>query len=346
MNRRAFLLASPGSLLGLALGLTLGLGACGTSGVGGVGKGALSGPVRGDDDLVALLPAGLDAVLDVETASLRDPQAGGAALALLPERGTQILRALAPDPMRDLDALALGITGLGTESVDVLVVARGRPSFELLLAALRRESPDAEVLEYHQTPLWESPRRTGRAACRLGTRTVVLGGRVAVRQVIDNYYGDGQSATGQRALLQALGRAPRAVSGRPAVQGAVLITPALRERLHGAEPFATFAEARFLALSLAAGDGIDLGAVAGYPDLAQARQAAQSLRERAEGLRRRPGLAALGLKRFLDPLVVVAALAAPLRKDPELHIAYRLPGAELRALLALVERLKKVAPGG
>jgi hypothetical protein len=338
LGRRALLLA------GLA-GLGTCLGACGTT---GVGKGPEGISARGDEDLIALLPIGLDAVLDVETATLRDPQGGGAVLALLPERGQRLLRALAPDPMRDLDALALGITGLGTEAVDVLVVARGRPSWDLLLAELRREAPDAEVLEYHQTPLWESPRRTGRAACRLGARTVVLGGRVAVRQVIDNYYGDGQSAAGQKALLAALARAPRAVSGRPAVRGAVLITPALRERLHGGEPFATFAEARFLAVSLAAGDGvgIDLGAVAGYPDLAQAQKAAQGLRERAEGLRRRPGLVALGLGRFIEPLVVVAALAAPLRKDPELHLAYRLPGDELRALLALVERLKKVAPGG
>ncbi len=167
----------------------------------------------------------------------------------------------------------------------------------------------------------------------------MLGGRIAVRQVIDHWHGDGQGSRAQVALWQALSRAPRARQGRPAVLMALLPPPPLLGKLREADLVDPGSGFRYLAVALAAGDGIDIGVVAGYGELGQAREAGGRLKERVAALRQRPGLRALHLDRFLEPLVVVAALAGP-QRQPEVHLAYRLPGDDLSDLLGALASLR------
>jgi len=57
-----------------------------------------------------------------------------------------------------------------------------------------------------------------------------------------------------------------------------------------------------------------------------------------DALRGRPALKALGLGPLLDSVIVIAAMAGPGRKEPEVHIAFRVPAADLRRLLNQIER--------
>jgi hypothetical protein len=292
-------------------------------------------PLPPDEDLLALLPAGLDAVLLIETPTLRALPTAGTLYAELPASARAALGQLAPDPLRDLDALAVGLVGLGTEQVEAILVGRGRIA---RLHLFQQVGAQAGLTEYHGVTLCEG--RDGRAAALLSERTAVLGPRVAVRRVIDNFHGDSDGARGQPELAAALAHAPRAVKGQPAVRLALLPTPPLRERLRQADLADLFADADYVAASLASGDGIDLGVVAGYRHLDLARETARRMKERAADLGRRPAMRLLGLLPFLEPLIVVGALAR--QKDPELHIAYRLTNAELHDLLQRIENFRQL----
>lgn len=287
-----------------------------------------------DDDLLALLPAGAEAVLDLETATLRTLPSANQLQAELPEGA----RALSPDPLRDLDAVAVAVRGLGTPQVEAVVVARGRPSWSRLSAWLLAQQPDAREVDYHGVPILEGAQ--GRAAAMLTPRTAVLGGRTAVRQAVDNLRGETRGLRGQSDLTAALRRAPRAKEGRPAVLAALQPPGPLRERLREADLGELGADADYVALALAAGDGIDVGVVAGFRELAQARDVAGRIRDRVKALRARAVVKVLGLDAYLEPLVAVGAMAGPRRSDPEVHLAYRLSGEDLTGLVGKIEQIR------
>ncbi|MCS6911824.1 MAG: hypothetical protein RMK29_14905 [Myxococcales bacterium] len=289
-----------------------------------------------DEDLLALLPAGAEAVLDIQTETLRGVPGTDRLVAAFP----QALGALAEDPLADLEDLAVSITGLGTEQVQAVLLARGRPSWIRLSAALRQGGTAVTEVDYHGTWVLEQPQ--GRAAAMITPRTAVLGSPMAVRQVIDNARHETDGVRGQRDLLAALARAPGAKQGRPAVRGALLPPPPLRQRLREADLGEFGADADFIALALAAGDGIDLGVVAGFRQLETARAVCQRIRERLDRLRQGPLVSLFRLQPYFDPIILVAALAGPDRRSPELHLAYRLPGEELAALVARIDRIREL----
>jgi hypothetical protein len=305
----------------------------------------------GDDDLVALLPRGLDAVLDVDVAGLRRLANAADLLAMLPEQSLKHLQVVSDHPLQSLDALAVGLLGMGTGEADVVWIARGSPAElrrERVFAALRRvEATTASEAEYHGLPIAETP--TGKAAAMLSERTVAYGNRQTVRQVIDIFRADEEGARHQAELMRVLGKAPRAKEGRPAVLAALLLTPPLRERLRQFGLTELGSDADWLAAALAVGDGLDLGLVAGYHDLAVAKEAVNNLLGRAQALRLRPALMFLGVDRYLRSLVAVAVPPGNNRTTPELHLAYRLSGRELGELLdrlARLQHLRQSLPGG
>ncbi len=305
----------------------------------------------GDDDLVALLPRGLDAVLDVDVVGLHQLSNAPDLLALLPEQSLKHLQVVSEHPLQTLDALAVGLLGMGTGEADVIWIARGSPSElrkERVFAGLRKvEGAAASEAEYHGVPIAETT--TGKAAALVSERTVAYGNRQTVRQVIDIFRADEEGARHQADLMRVLGKAPRAREGRPAVLLALLLPQPLRERLQkfGLAEFGS--DADYLAAALAVGDGLDLGVVAGYHDLAVAKEAANSLLGRAQALRLRPALMFLGVDRYLRSLVAVAVPPGNNRTTPELHVAYRLSGRELTELLdrlGKLQRLRQSLPGG
>lgn len=327
---------------------------------------------RGDADLVALLPRGLDAVLDIDVAGptgLRQLASLDDLLALLPTGAMTSLEQLCDHPSLQLESIAIGIAGMGTPSPEVAVLVRGDLQKERIFAAVRRRAGDkASTVEYHGVPLIESnaeatapaagPQPLGNlsvldpahsaAAALLSSRTVVFGSRLSTRQVIDIFRGEEDGVRAQTELMNALARAPRAKTGRPAVLLASLLSPPLRESLtaFGLPELAEHGD--FLSVALAVGDGIDIGVVVGYRTMPAATHAVQALKDRTAELRRRPALAFIGLASFLEPLQLVAAPKNARRAQPELHVAYRLPGDELSQLIQRIARLKQLdlkAPG-
>lgn len=337
-------------------------GGCGTSNI----KRTLHRGNRSDQDLLALVPTGMDAVLDVAVtgpSGLAQLGAVDELLALVPTEFMQPLTQIVDQPLHQLEAAAVGFAKLGTEAPQGVVLLRGDVTRERVFHLVQKGGAWREV-EYHGLALvetlaekggtpgtssgTESPHGGGQgvsyaaameAAAMLTTRSCVLGTRLAVRQTIDIFRGEEDGVRTQADLMAALGRAPRAKTGRPAVLLATLITPALRGQVVATGLETGLLQASWISTAVAVGDGIDVGLVVGYRTLAAAQHATARLLAGTQDLQRRPVLRFLGLTTYLDPVQAVAVPAAAARPDPELHVAYRLPNDEVTALASRLPKL-------
>lgn len=308
---------------------------CGHSSV----KAELDRGSLGDGDLVALLPRGLDAVIDVDVSGLQKLETAQTMLELVPDAALQRLHLVSERPLVELDALAVGLLGMGSGEPEVVFVARAlleNVERDRVFAGLQKLGPTTQS-EYHGIPLSETA--TGQAAALLTMRTAVYGNRQTVREVIDNFRGEEFGARKQTDLMKALNRAPRAKEGRPAVLASLLLTQTLRDKLKALDLSEFSVEADYLTVALAVGDGIDIGVVSGYKTLPAAQEAARSLKSRVAALKTRPVLTFLGIDQLVQPFIAVAAPASKNRPTPELHLAYRLAGGDLSTLL---ERWRKL----
>ena len=94
-----------------------------------------------------------------------------------------------------------------------------------------------------------------------------------------------RTAALDKRLRDALGRAPTAKLGRPAIMAAIVPTQPMREQLR-AEKWDAAADLDWLALSFAVGDGFDVGIVAGAHGPIEAATLAkddEAARRRAQG---------------------------------------------------------------
>ena len=335
-------------LPGLILAL---LGLCGSACTSKNLRADLDRSSIGDEDLLALLPRGLDAVLDVDMAGLRRLDSAAELLSYLPAQSLAHLEKVIDLPLRNLDGLAVGFRSAGTRERDVVVVVRGHLERERIARGLRALG-ETRAVEYHGVPLIEmegassagDAESDGLAAALLTPRTAVLANRLAVRQVIDIYRGVDDGARQQGDLMAALGRAPRAKVGRPAVLMAALVTPPVRDRLRASDVSELGADAQYITAAIAVGDGVDLGVVAAYRELSAAKDVAARLLDRAQELRHRPALTFIGIERYIQPFIAIAAAPAPQkgRHSPELHIAYRLSSDDLNELLSRIGKLQRL----
>jgi hypothetical protein len=137
-----------------------------------------------------------------------------------------------------------------------------------------------------------------------------------------------RSARADGPVREALERAPSAKVGRPALIAGVVGTDAIKERLkREALPAEDF---RWLAISLAVGDGLDVGAVALLPGPAEARDLAKMARRELERFAARPLVRLAGLSWLTEPAVLVP-------REGELHLAYRLAADRVDRLVARLE---------
>lgn len=294
-----------------------------------------------DDDLLALLPQGQEAVIDVDVAALRAWPPMQTLLSLLPERMLAALSSLVANPLQDVDALCVGATGLGSGAIESTLLVSGRLPKDKLWQDLARREGSRQV-SYHGMPLIEAG---DRALVQLSERTWVLGSRLQVRQTIDIFRGVDPGLRKQTSLMNALAMAPSGKHGRPPIVAAVLLGSDLRRRAHEAGVLRVFDEAQSVALAVAVGDGFDIGVVVSYPFVQMAAESLSQVRAQAAELGSRPLVKLLHLDRFVSPLVSVAVPQSKKRPTPELHLAYRLPGDELDDLLRRLSELKKLLPG-
>jgi hypothetical protein len=273
--------------------------------------------------------------------------------AALPARHAEWLAALASGELPGVELAALGVGLAAPEGGEVVAIFQGHPSSATERELLMRWAGGAYSGrdEYHGTTLVE---RAGRVYAQLGQAAAVFGARGAARRAVDVLHEDeeglvqaarvrgkgqrtgtetalGNTLGTDRLLVKALMRAPTPKEGRLALQGALLLGPALAERLTAVGVQAELLEPMvWITAAVALGDGADLGVVVGTRN----ERAAQDLMERTKialaGLKAQAAVQRLGLSPYLDAMRMG-------RKGVEVHFGLRL---EARRLARLMERLE------
>jgi hypothetical protein len=282
------------------------------------------------EDLVALLPAGADGLVDVDVTQLGNWSDARRILLLLPPEGRERIARLGADPLADVEALALAVVKPGTPEAEATIVARGGLDFD----KLRPTISGGNEVEYHGARIFEG---TAEAMARVTPTVLAFGSRVAVRRVLDVAHKEDEglrSSAGDAALREAFGHAPTAKLGRPAIMAALVMTPPLRDELRR-QDWRSAAELDWIALSFAVGDGFDVGIVAGARSTADARDLADTLRLRKTTLESQKTVRLLGLGPYIEPFIVVA-------HESEVHMAYRLAEARVDALLTRLQQMQMV----
>ncbi len=296
---------------------------------GGCGGSVHAGPPATErpigEDLLALLPGGADAVIDVDVAQLDGWPTARRLLALMPADGRARLATLGDDPLAQIAALAVGVYKAGTPEAETVALARGTLDWERLAAR-------GTVGEYHGATVVDG---AGDSIARITPTVLAFGSRAGVRRVCDVAHKDDdgfRTAAVDKALREALAHAPTAKLGRPALMAALVPTQTLREKLR-AEKWESASDLDWAALSFAVGDGFDVGIVAGARGPIEAATLAKTAKTRAGELKTQATVRLLGLVPFVEPFIVVA-------KESEVHVAYRLAERRVDQLLTRLEEMQ------
>ncbi len=284
------------------------------------------------EDLLALLPSGADAVVDIDVGQLDGWPTARRLLALLPAEGRARLARIGDDPLTQFNGIGVAIFKLGTPDAESVTVARATFDWDKLKAMVA----DGAESEYHGAAVVESATE---ALARVTPTVFAYGSRALVRRVCDVAHKDdeGFRAAGvDGRLRKALGHAPTAKLGRPAIMGAVVPTQPMRERMR-AEHWESAADLDWLAASFAVGDGFDVGVVAGAHGPIEATTLQKTMKQRAGELKSQTTVLLLGLQPYIEPFVVIA-------KENEVHVAYRLTERRVDQLVTRLEQMARLAP--
>jgi hypothetical protein len=309
----------------LALALVIVAAAAGCGGSIHPGPPATDRPVG--EDLLALLPSGADAIVDVDVAQLDSWPTARRLLALLPPAGHARLQQLGDDPLARVGGLAVAVFKVGRPDAESATVARGTLDWDKLRAAFTG-GVDAE---YHGAAIVDG---ASDAMARITPTLFAFGSRASVRRVCDVAHKEDEgfrTAATDKRLRDALGRAPTAKLGRPAIMAAIVPTQPLREKLR-AEKWDAAADLDWLGVSFAVGDGFDVGIVAGAHGPLEAGALQKTMKQRATELKSQATVRLLGLVPYIEPLIVIA-------KESEVHVAYRLTEARVDQLVTRLEQM-------
>jgi hypothetical protein len=290
------------------------------------GPGVYASTVRPvDEDQLALLPAGADAVIDVDMEQLRTWAPARRFFSLLPKEGRDKLTQMGVDPWLDLDGIVMSLSALGSGQPQITMLLRGDLDADKVAGGL---TPSL----YGNMKVWENEER---AVGKLSPRMLVLGSPVDVRRVIDLVRGQGLSLrAAQRDLVAAFSRAPSARSGRPAVIAAAAPSPLAREKLKDEQ--LPGAEYDWFTFVLAVGDGFDFEVIGKTPTENQARSLAAGARASLDQFRARPLVTLLGIGPYLSDIVIVD-------RGDEVRMVYRLAGRRVDHMLARLEQVMAAA---
>jgi hypothetical protein len=306
----------------LALAWLVALGACG----GGLPASAVARPVG--EDLVALLPAGCELVVDVDLLQLRNWDEMERVLGLLPPTGRARLDRLGPHWLNELDALALGMWRNDSRTQSVIVL-RGDLDDTKMAALL---DGDATPGQLEGRAMWKS---ANEVALRIGKRLIVVGDEVEARRVEEIVRGDAQGlrdTKSDRAIRDAIAKAPTARTGRPAVIGGLIGGPLLGDRYDAAGFKGRAPNAA--AFAIAVGDGVDAVLILALGSPAEAASLRADFERSLRELRSRPIIRILGLQNAFDVASVV--------RGQDLRVAYRVAGDRLAGFLDRLDQAKKI----
>lgn len=255
-----------------------------------------------DADLVALVPAGVTTVIDVNMATLRGSSWTAPALAESDPRARATkIEALGYDDVADVDRIVYAVTAAGADA-PTLVIAQGRFQGERMRAAFRTRWPAATLDRWRDAPVLTS----GENALGFVTpRTFASGTPAAVRAVVDRAYGVGSSGAAdgpvgalRRALIPEVAGAVV-----PALVATTAIDAQMRARIGDAVPVPR--ELRQVGVRADVGRTLDLTALGVLDDHASATTLARRLAELLTNPMTRLGARAMGL----HPLVESARIS-------------------------------------
>lgn len=226
-----------------------------------------------DSNPGALVPAGVQTVIDLDMAQIR----GSTWVAPALDARDQRVRAakaetLGYDDVTDVDRLIYAVTAAGADA-PTLMIAQGRFDSARVQDAFRTRWPGAAVDGWRKIPLLA----TGENAIALLTaRTFVSGTPAMVRAVIDRAFGVGADISADPALgptrraLSPQGRPPN-----PAILAAVAIDDTIRARVGDAAPMPR--ELREVGIRLDLGQDVEAQALGFLDDPESARSLARRL---------------------------------------------------------------------
>jgi len=304
-----------------------------------------------DGDLAALVPAGVQTVIEVDLVQLRRSPFTAEALANPDAVGRERSAvALGVDATADLDRAVYATGGAGPDA-PTLVLAQGRFRYANVEAAFRQRRPGATTDAWHGLPLLASGQD---ALAALSPRTFVSGPPGQVRTVIDRAFGLGRDfrdpppdardghAQGQgvarRDLLGVAGTAA------PAILVTITVDEGLRARAGDAFPLPR--ELRTVGLRLDLGESLDLRVLGLLDDRDAAAVLARRLAAMIGDRDTRRALAAFGLASLVDGAKVVAEgarvrIATTVGPDQRTALA-----AALRTLTVALRTGTDPHPGG
>lgn len=290
-----------------------------------------------DHDLAALIPAGIDTVIEVDVGRLRQSPWTSGAL----EQPDQALRrqkaeALGYDVTSDVDQIVYAVTAAGIQA-PTLAITRGRFQIATVEAAFRARWPGATADRWRNVPVLASGEN---ALASLTARTFVSGPPDRVRAVIDRSLAlgivaaDDDAALGRGALRRdLLGDSARSP---PAVMVTAALGPDMRQRIETA--FALPPELTRLGARLDVGQSLDLEALGVLTSREAAQALARQVTAQLNSLQVRVALGFLGLSDVVRG-VRVGAEGAQVRA--RLSVPAEQRATVTAALRAIVQALRK-----
>jgi hypothetical protein len=303
-------LASRAARLALCFG---GLVACAET--AGTGRGPSAGTRQTPDDSDGwnLVPAGAEAIADVDLAALRgSPWSSSLMTGDLGGERAARRQMFGFDVFTEADRMLVVSSGAGG-TTRALTVIRGNFDAAAIGTAFTTATPGASVTRWRETPLWES---AGRAVAVVTPRTLVQGDAETVRAAVDAAWGIVPDA--RAGELGELRRRLDAEPSRSALFVALAVTDAMRANSGSAD---VPPELRRLAGRVDLGDDLTVNAVAVFDNARAASAAAAAWTDAARQLARNPLVMVLGVSAELNAITlrgdgnrVVGALRIPASK--------------------------------
>jgi hypothetical protein len=288
-----------------------------------------------DRDLAALIPTGVDTVIEVDIGRLRQsPWTSGALAQQDQTLRRQKAEALGYDVTDDVDQMVYAVTAAGIQA-PTLAITRGRFQMPTVEAAFRARWPGATADRWRNVLVLASGEN---ALASLTARTFVSGAPERVQAVIDRSLGvapgDDDAGAGRGALRRdLLGDSARAA---PALMVTAALGPDMRKRIETA--FALPPELTRLGARLDVGESLDLEALGLLTSREAAQALARQLTAQLNSLQVRAALGFLGLSNVVRG-VRIGAEGAQVRA--RLSVPAEQRETVTAALRAIVQALRK-----
>jgi hypothetical protein len=285
-----------------------------------------------EENLLSLVPSGAEVLADIDMVQLRTWPTTPRLVSLLPDPVRERLNWAGAGSSSDVDGVLVALYSVGPTTTHGIVLIRGALP-ENSIAAMW---PGKSDRMYRDLKVWE---HGGEAFSILNPHLAVWGSQAEVLRTIDVWKGESDSIlVGQldKRVREALAKSPTAKTGRPAIRSGAILSPALLAELKREKILLD--DVSWVALSLALGDGFDVGAIWQTIGLAEAQDQVGALRGRIDWWKNRLSVRALGLANIFDNVILVP-------KGGEVHLAYRVPGARLDSALTPLEVWRKKHEG-